>query len=126
MVALRDAVAKFHGGVVIHETSAKGESQSNGAAESAGRLVREFARVFKMQLEEKAGVEIDGADPILHWAVRWAAIVCLRYLVGADGKTGWERRRGRKCRTQVCLFGKQVWYNEICKSKNRKHYLETE
>ena len=37
MVALRDAVAKFHGGIVIPETSAKGESQSNGAAESAGR-----------------------------------------------------------------------------------------
>ena len=126
MVALRDAVAKFHGGIVIPETSAKGESQSNGAAESAGRLVREFTRVFKIQAEEKAGVEIGGTDPILHWAVRWAAMVCSRYLVGVDGKTGWERRRGRKCRVPVCLFWEKVRYKEIRKSKNKKHHLETE
>ena len=126
MVALRDAVAKFHGGVVIPETSAKGESQSNGAVESAGRLVREFTRVFKIQVEEKAGVEIDGTDPILHWAVRWAAMVCSRYLVGADGKTGWQRRRGRKCRTTVCLLGEKVWYKEIRKSQNIQLHLDIE
>ena len=82
MVALRDAVAKFHGGVVIPETSAKGASQSNGAAESAGKLVREFTRIFKTQLQEKARVERDGADPILHWAVRWAAMVCSNIFSG--------------------------------------------
>ena len=88
--------------------------------------MREFTRVFKIQAEEKAGVEIGGTDPILHWAVRWAAMVCSRYLVGVDGKTGWERRRGRKCRVPVCLFGENVWYKEIRKSKNKKHHLETE
>ena len=69
MVALWKAVEQFHGGIVIPEISAKSESQSNGAAESAGRSVREFTRVFKIQAEEKAGVEIGGTDPILHWAV---------------------------------------------------------
>ena len=40
MVALREAVARFHGGLVVPETSAKGESQSNRAVEGAGRTVR--------------------------------------------------------------------------------------
>ena len=85
MVALREAVARFHGGLVVPETSAKGESQSNGAVEGAGRIVREFTRVFKIQVEDKAKVEIVSTDPILQWAVRWAAMVCS---VSAD--SNWE------------------------------------
>ena len=42
--AVRDALGKYHGGVVIPESSAKNESQSNGAAEQAGQVVRGFAR----------------------------------------------------------------------------------
>ena len=35
--AARNAVAKFHGGEVIPEEPAKGESQSNGLVEEAGK-----------------------------------------------------------------------------------------
>ena len=48
MVAVRHAIAKFHGGVVVQESQVKGESQSNGVVEGAGRIVREFVRVFKI------------------------------------------------------------------------------
>ena len=51
IVALRDAISKFHGGEVIPETPAKGESQSNGRVEEAGKTVRGFTRVFKQQIE---------------------------------------------------------------------------
>ena len=44
---VRDAVGKFHGGRVTPEGPAKGESQSNGVVEEAGKTVREFTRVFK-------------------------------------------------------------------------------
>ena len=40
LVAFRSALGKFHGGTVIPEQSAKGESQSNGRAEEAGKIVR--------------------------------------------------------------------------------------
>ena len=40
IVVLRDAVAKFHGGRIIQEAPAKGESQSNGVIEEAGKSVR--------------------------------------------------------------------------------------
>ena len=42
IVAVRDAVTKFHGGRVIPEGPAKGESQSNGRAEEAGKTIRGF------------------------------------------------------------------------------------
>ncbi len=47
IVAFREALGKFHGGVVAPEMAAKGESQSNGTAEAAVRTVRDFTRVLK-------------------------------------------------------------------------------
>ena len=44
--AVRDKVAKYHGGRVIPENPEKGESQSNGRVEEAGKTVREFTRVL--------------------------------------------------------------------------------
>ena len=126
MLAMRDAVAKFHGGIVVPESPAKNESPSNGYVEGAGRIVREFTRVFKFQIEGLARIEIESTDNILQWAVRWAAMVCSRYLVGADGKTGWERRRGRPCRLPVVRFGEKVWYQQIRDGKQKRHHLETE
>ena len=60
-----DALARHHGGRVVPELSAKGESQSNGRAEEAGKTTRGFARVMKFQLEEKAGIEIEEVTPVL-------------------------------------------------------------
>ena len=126
MVAFREAVAKFHGGVVVPESPPKGESQSNGAVEGAGRIVRDFIRVLKIQMEEKAGVTVESTDPVLQWAIRWAAMLTSRFLVGADGKTGWERRRRRACKIPVVAFGEKVWYKEIRDTKERKNKMMTE
>ena len=48
------------------------------------------------------------------------------YLVGVDGKTGWERRRRERYRIPICLFGEQVRHEEIRNSKNKKDHIETE
>ena len=110
-----DALAKHHGGRVVPELSAKGESPSNGRAEEAGKTTRGFARVLKFQMEEKAGVEIEEINAVLLWMVRWAAMMATRFLVGVDGKTAYERKRGRKCRIGVVPFGETVMYKELGK-----------
>ena len=58
LVAFRNAVARYHGGVVIPEDPPKNESQSNGAVEEAGKKVREFTRVLKRQIEDRAGMKL--------------------------------------------------------------------
>ena len=58
IVAVRDTLAKYHGGKVIPENPAKGESQSNGAVEEAGKTVREFVRVIKEHLEREGEVGV--------------------------------------------------------------------
>ena len=87
IVAVREALARYHGGKVIQENPPKGESQSNGTVENAGKTVREFVRVLEEQVEEYANTSLECADTIVAWMVRWAAMLCSRYLVGMDGLT---------------------------------------
>jgi len=133
IVAVREAVAKYHGGRVIPEAPAKGESPSNGTVEEAGKTAREFTRVLRYQLESKAGMEIKVDDIIVLWMIRWAAMMCSRYLIGKDGRTAYERRRGRRCKLHVVAFGETVvafgetvWYRRIRTSKDRKDKFSTE
>ena len=58
IVAIKEALAKYHGGIVIPELAARGESQSNGIVEEAGTTIREMTRVLKEQIEEKANIQI--------------------------------------------------------------------
>ena len=66
---VRDAVAKFHGGRVTPEGPAKGESQSNGIVEGACKIVREFTRVLKEEIEDQAKVKIKCDSTISQWMV---------------------------------------------------------
>ena len=126
IVALRTAFAKFRGGKVVPEDPPRGESQSNGTVEEAGKAVREFVRVPWEHVQDKAEVEPGASDVIVLWKVRWAAMMVSRFLVGKDGLTAYERRRGRKCRIPVVAFGKKVWYKEIRPGKERANKLESE
>ena len=55
IVAVREALAKKHGGIVSPEQPPKGEHASNGVVEEAGKTIRDMAKVFKMYLESKIG-----------------------------------------------------------------------
>ena len=91
--------------VVIPEQSPAGESQSNGKIEEAGRTIRSMAKVFKDMMEAKINDEIRSDSNIMQWLVRWAAMLYSRYKVGLDGKTAYERQKGRKCKMEVVPFG---------------------
>ena len=70
------------GGRITTEGPAKGESSSNGTAEQAGQICREYARVFRGQLETKAKITLEAKDIIAQWMVRWAAMTVSRYHEG--------------------------------------------
>ena len=116
ITALCEALAKYHGGKVVPERPPVGEHQSNGAIEEAGKTTREYARVLKLQLEDKAKMELQPSDKIIPWLIRWSAMLISRYAVGKDGRTPYERKRGRKCRTPACKFGEQIHYRELALS----------
>ena len=93
MKALKGALGKYHGGIIIPEVSARGESQSNGCCEQSVQVVAKFIRVRKEQVEQNAKVKLNLEDNICHWTVRWAATMCSKYMVDKDGKTPYEGRR---------------------------------
>ena len=61
--------------------------------------MRGLVKVYKDQIEERAGVKLQLSDVILLWAIRWAAMVYSRYKVGEDGKSAYERQNGANVQT---------------------------
>ena len=124
--ALTNAVGNLLGGRVVPEHPPKGESQSNGKVEETCKTVRGFMKVLKSQLEENTGVELDGRDNIVQWMIRWSAMLPSRFMVGKDGRTAYERRRGRRCNIPTEVFGEKVWYRELKAKSDNKNNMKTD
>ena len=97
IVAVREALARKHGGIVSLEQPPKGEHASNGVVEEAGRTIRDMAKVLKMHLESRLGRALHMKEPIMHWLVRWAAMALSRFQVGKDHKKACQRQTGKAC-----------------------------
>ena len=63
--AVVEALAKYHGGRVIVEHPPKGESQSNGLVEEAGKTIREYVRVLRDHIEFHADIDLRPEDVIV-------------------------------------------------------------
>ena len=75
--------------------------------------MRSLIKVYLDQLEERANVKLQSTDAILLWLIRWVAMAYSRYKLGAEGKTPYERQKGRKCVLEVVPFGELVRYKKL-------------
>ena len=126
LLAVRNALMRYHGGIMIPECPAKGEKAENGLIEEAGKTVREFVCTFISAIEYGIDDTLPLDATIIPWIVRWAAICYSRYKVGKDGRTAYERLRGRTCRSVVVPFGEKVWYKQLGDGGDRRNKAETE
>ena len=83
-------------GDVVQETSAEGDPQSNGAAESSVNVVKGHVRSTKLAVESASSVEVSADHDLFTWLVPYAASMHRRFAVGRDGKTAYERNVGRR------------------------------
>ena len=120
IVAVREALARCHGGRVTPEQPPKGEHQANGLAEVTGRHVRDQVRVMKLHLEKRLGRQVLEDEPVMAWMIRWAAMAMSRYKKGKVGLTPYERQKGRRCEVEVVPFGEVVMYR-LPEVANDKH-----
>ena len=58
MVADREAIGRYHGGSIIPVQPPKGEHQSNGVVEEAGKTIRDMVWVLKCQLEARLKIQL--------------------------------------------------------------------
>ena len=67
---------------------------------------------MKSALEEKLKIQVNERHPILSWIGPHANFMISRLIrVGADGRTPYERRRGRRWKRPSVSFG--VWFKPL-------------
>jgi hypothetical protein len=111
MVSLKEAVAKELKNEqieVIMEESPTGSSGSNGEVERAIREIQGQIRTMKIALESRIGKTIESTWNILPWMVTQAAALLSRIQKGADGRTAYERWKGKKYTRQMIEFGEEI------------------
>jgi hypothetical protein len=117
--SLRNAItAALPDGATPVETPV-GESQSNGGIEGGVRIFKGLLRVHLAALERQIGARFPSNHPVLAWLVEHVGDVISKYMMGVDGKTGYERLFGRPVREEALEFGEVLhWRHRPAKDMN--------
>ena len=104
-----------HGVECAVETSAVGESQSNGLAVGAVKDAEGLARAFKHAVEEMRGITMAPTHPALPWLVRHGAPMRNGGQMDSGGRSPCELRKGRPYKRPLPAFGENVFYLPVGK-----------
>ena len=63
---------------------------------------------LKSSLESRWRVKLGSKHAVVSWLVEYSAVLLYRFEVGRDGRTAFERSKGRKARTLGVEFGEAV------------------
>ena len=106
ILSLAEEIARERGDLpTILERPPPYDSRANGYVERAVRSVEEQTRVLKVAFQDVTGRELAVDTPSLAWLVEHAADTLNKALVSADGRTAYERVRGRKYHVEMFEFG---------------------
>jgi hypothetical protein len=104
---------------IVEESPVK-SSGSNGIVERAVQSIEGQIRVMKLALEDRVGEEIDAEANIITFMAEYAAYVMNRLEVGKDGKTAYERNKGKNATVLGIEFGeKLVWKKKSGQKMNK-------
>ena len=100
------------------ENSRVGDSNSNGRVERAIQDLKGLIRTLRSALEEKIGHAVKLDDPIVPWLVRHAAHLISVSRVRDDGRTAFQKMKGRQTSAKLVPFGETVLF-KIPKTASR-------
>ena len=109
LVAFLQALRRALMGEVVFERSPVGDAQSHGAVERAVQTMQGFARTIRDAVEYRLQVKVNPENPLMSWLVNHAVGIHRRYSIGADGRTAYQRCKGKLATTAVVEFGEKVW-----------------
>jgi hypothetical protein len=119
LVALRNAITAALPEGATPIVTPVGESQSNGGIEGAVKIVKGLLRVHLAALERRIGGRFPSGHPVLTWLVEHVSDIVSKYMVGLDGKTGYERLFGRPVREEALEFGELLhWRHRPARDMN--------
>ena len=103
---LLEEVARKRGDLpTVIESSPVGESQSNGFIERAVRSVEEMVRTHKLALESRLGERIAVDHPAIAWLIEHSVDLLNKCQMGKDGRTPYERLKGKRYGGTFMDFG---------------------
>lgn len=113
VTSIMDKVRQLRGEAGITEAMVPEHSpvksfQSNGLVERAVRSVEGQMRTLRDALEYRIGVVLNPKDSIWPWLIEYASYVLNRNEVGHDGKTAYERLKGKAATVLGIEFGESV------------------
>ena len=119
--ALMADVVKTRGAAItVVEKSPVGSSGSNGIAERGVQSVEGVIRTLRSACEERLGVNLEPEEKLLIFMTEYAAYLINRMEVGKDGKTAYERCRGKRATVLAVEFGEKLLWRVRQKSKLEK------
>ena len=119
--ALVADVLKARGAVItVVEKSPVGSSGSNGVVERGVQAVEGLVRTLRSACEERFGVKLVSGDKALVFVTEYAAYLLNRLEVGKDGKTAYERCKGKRGTVVGVEFGEKLLYKVRHKNKLEK------
>ena len=72
--------------------------------------MEEMIRVDKLSFESRLKTKLPCAHPLMTWLVEHCADVLNRFYIGADGRTPYQRLKGRKFVGHMLEFGSPVMF----------------
>ena len=93
---------------MVVENSPIHSSKSNGYIERGVQTIQGMLRTLRSALEARWGVQLDPEHALWTWVVEYAGWPVTRGKVGHDGKTAYERIKGRRARVHGFEFGEKV------------------
>ena len=113
---LLDEVCKFRKAArTVAKKAPTSDSRANGLAERAVQSIEEMLRVHKLALESRLGSRLPVSHPIFAWLVEHCADVLNKCVVGSDGRTAWQRAKGRRYGGEMLEFCTKVMFRVVGK-----------
>ena len=102
IVAVVEALGRHRAAIgvmrVAVEHSPVHSSKSNGVVERGVQAVQGMVRTLRSALEDRWGVTWEVDHAVWSWLIEYAARLVTRGEVGHDGKTAYERLKGKRAR----------------------------
>jgi len=102
------------------KNSPVGDSRANGIAERAVQSIVGLVRTLKNALEYRTGLKFQCDHPVVPWLVEHASDVYNKFHIGSDGKTSYERWKGKPWNKETVEFGELVHYKFSKRSSRGK------
>ena len=116
ILEVKAEVARQYPGEVAPEESPVKDHESNGRIENAIKEVQGLTRTLKDQLEGNAQVKLSMDNAIMLWMLIHAGNILTCFKVQRDGRTAFQRLRGRKATSYMAQFGEKVLFQKVTHS----------